>query len=730
MKRLSASVVATMATVATLAVLIALPASGSKPDSATISYKHPSQVFTESHPMNGGSPAGFVQTICNTQQQACDPVTFDVDPTVNGKIDHFAVLTVDFTNPAPSQMGLAQYPPGCPEDDSPTGTCATYFQTSPPYVFPDPGKTTLRLKVVCQACANGTYMLTASLKHVFKAAVLPALGDITPAFHKLQLVDPTTPPGLGGVGPGQLTSQFGEPGIWINKNGYGIVNTFGPTVWITKDAGKTFTKPYDILPQDTYCQSKYAGDADGIVTIDNTFLADNLCLGTDGAVNNESFYNSTGKDADWSPAVLAGGVSDRQWYVVDPKNPNVLYMSFHSFFATDINIFKSTDKGKSFFCPETGLPVTAATSFVDCPVTLTSKSTPPINTTYLDTGLGNVTTRPMIDPRDTNTIYVPYADAPAAHAGTALATRTDSDLTRFRMAVSHDGGKTWAANTDATGQGFVFDSEDGKYFPVTNTSPNDGTMDSTIAHIFIGSTIDNAGNLYILFSLRLGGATPTHLYMMSSKDGGKIWSAPHQVDTGGLNSNVFPTIVAGDAGRIAMAWYGSKSKDFNDTTAEWAEMFSMSTNALDAKPRFSQTLVSNPTIPVHNADICQAGTFCAVTGGNRNLADFQTITSDPCGHAVIVYTDDHQPDAHTVISRQTAGNSLYLKTPKSCAGVASTKPVSAKPTPRVLGEKQTRSSGKHLPATGLDDRALTLAGVLLAAMAAVVLRKLLATRHG
>src|ERR1043166_9026947 len=121
-----------------MAVLVTVPASGSKPETATISFKNPSQVFVESHPMQGGSPAGFVQTICNTQKQACDPVTFTVDPTVNGKLDPFAVLTVDFTNPAPSMMGLAQYPQGCPEDDSPTGTCATYFQTNPPYVFPDP----------------------------------------------------------------------------------------------------------------------------------------------------------------------------------------------------------------------------------------------------------------------------------------------------------------------------------------------------------------------------------------------------------------------------------------------------------------------------------------------------------------------------------------------------------------------------------------------------------------
>jgi hypothetical protein len=719
------------------ALLPVVPATASNPPQATISFAHPTQVFVESHPMQGGARAGLVQTICTTQPDACDPVTFTVDPTVGGAIDHQSLLTVDFENPPPSMMALAQYPEGCPEDSNPAGACATYFQTDPPYVFPDPGKVTMRLKVVCQLCVNGTYKLTVKLTHVFTAALLAAPGDLSPTFAHLQLPDPVTPPGLGGTGPGQLTSQYGEPGIWINRNGYGIVNTFGPTVWITKDGGKTFSKPYDILQNDEYCQSKYAGDADGIVGIDNTFYADNLCLGTDGVVNNESFTNTSGGDpgpggANWGPARLAGGLSDRQWYVVDPKDPKVLYLSFHGFFTPNINVFKSTDRGASFFCPITGVPVTEATSTVDCPVTLTANSPLPVNTTYLDTGAGNVTTRPMIDPTDPQTIYVPYADTVAAHALNSSPSRTDSDLTRFRMAVSHDGGASWTANTDETGQGVIFDSEDGKYFPITNTDPVDGTLDSTIAHIFIGATIDTKGNLYILYSLRLGGQTPTHLYMMSSTDKGKTWSRPHQVDSAGLDSNVFPTIVAGDPGRIAMAWYGSKSKDFNDTKSLWSEMFAESVNALDAHPVFTQSRISTGKTPVHAAEICQAGTFCIFTGdptaggGNRNLADFQTVAVDPCGHAVVVYTDDHAPAAHTVVSRQTAGNSLYTTTAATCAGRAALVPVPIPPKQKVLGEKQKHGT---LPASGLADNSETFAGALILLAAFAIARTVRRTRR-
>jgi hypothetical protein len=253
------------------------------------------------------------------------------------------------------------------------------------------------------------------------------------------------------------------------------------------------------------------------------------------------------------------------------------------------------------------------------------------------------------------------------------------------MAVSRDGGKTWAANTDVTGQGSVIDTEDGTYFPITNTSPVSGDNDSTLAHIFIGSTIDAKGNLYILFSLRLGKTTPTHLYLMTSKNHGLTWSPPHQVDSNGLGSNVFPAIVAGDPGRIAMTWYGSKANDFNDTKSAWSEMYAQSANALAAKPVFTQSRVSSRATPVHAADICQAGTFCAVTGGNRNLADFQSVTVDPCGYAVLVYTDDHAPAAHSVVSRQTAGNRLYTKPAAGCPGSAATHPASV--PPRVLGSR-------------------------------------------
>jgi len=132
---LAAAVVAIPAT-----AILTKPAVASEPSSATISFAHPSRFSSSRRPCRAGRPRVSWQTICNTQPSACDPVTFTVDPTRNGAIDHDSLLTVDFKPSSPSRMAVAQYPEGCPEDTDPTGACATYMQTAPPYLFPDRGR--------------------------------------------------------------------------------------------------------------------------------------------------------------------------------------------------------------------------------------------------------------------------------------------------------------------------------------------------------------------------------------------------------------------------------------------------------------------------------------------------------------------------------------------------------------------------------------------------------------
>jgi hypothetical protein len=653
-----------------LPVLATQPTAAATPGSGTLSYAHPSLSWSGTGMT--GSANSKRTVLCNAQATACDNFSLHFDVRQGGVDDRFAVITLKLTPSDNAQMTMLLYGPGC--DPTKLNGPSCYAVLSNPATIGEPVSGDYVVQVACAACAGASYTVDATLAHIVPN--LPARGDASQVYKLLNLPTPDASKANTAVGGPQLTGQFGEPAIWLNRNGYGVVNTFGPTVWVTRDGGKTFSDAYDIISNDSVCPSGYAGDADAVTGIDNTFYADNLCVGTVGGINNEVFVNQSGGDpgtngANWTGPYLAGGDSDRQWIAPDPVDANILYFSYHDLNQVqDIEVYKSIDKGHTWTCPATGAPANAG----PCPAVVTAGGGPA--QTAPDTLAGNVTTRAMVDPTDHNSIYMPYADAPASHSATAAPTRGDSELTRFRMAVSHDGGATWNANSDPTGQGSVVDANDGSFWP----APASGAEDNVLAHIFIASAMDTKGGLYALFSLRLSGATQTHIYLVTSTDHGATWSTPHQVDSGGLGSNVFPAIAVGDPGRVALGWYGSLSNDFNDPTSLWSMMEATTTDALSARPHFDQVRMSSD-LPVHSADICQAGTLCAVTGGNRNLADYQTGTIDPCGMPVFVYTDDHRANGETVVARQTSGTNLYTTSP--CAASA----------PNAVTQPTTTASG-------------------------------------
>ncbi|HEU5033794.1 MAG TPA: sialidase family protein [Mycobacteriales bacterium] len=187
--------------------------------------------------------------------------------------------------------------------------------------------------------------------------------------------------------------------------------------------------------------------------------------------------------------------------------------------------------------------------------------------------------------------------------------------------------------------------------PITVASRGFDTFDS-----FVVVAVDRSGGLYVVWSERHPAAHATWAMLATSHDGGATWSRPVQVNRVPRTA-VFPWVTAGDRGRIAVSYYGSRAAGISPQqvakTAQWSVYSSFST---DGGRHFSEYRTT-PTM--HRGAICTSGTDCAP--GTRNLLDFFETDLDPNGCLVTAFADDTvDPQAAPAISyvRQTRGPGL------------------------------------------------------------------------
>ncbi|MHB8510456.1 MAG: hypothetical protein ACYDGR_17745, partial [Candidatus Dormibacteria bacterium] len=203
--------------------------------------------------------------------------------------------------------------------------------------------------------------------------------------------------------------------------------------------------------------------------------------------------------------------------------------------------------------------------------------------------------------------------------------------------------------------------------------------------------VDAAGNAYAVYS------DARHVFMARRIAGQSAWSDPVQVDQG-LTSATYPTVVAGDDGRIAVAFYGSTGvvEDASSSTAQWWVYSATSTDATGSSPSFRQSLVSD-----HVAHVGAACSGCPYSGPT-DATEMGTViraTMDRAGRLLVAYTESRGIDgrgdlASVNVARQCSGVSLLknpsLGTPCPPAGqraVGSTsvgplsQPAPAAPTP-------------------------------------------------
>jgi hypothetical protein len=314
--------------------------------------------------------------------------------------------------------------------------------------------------------------------------------------------------------------------------------------------------------------------------------------------------HSTNYGASFPTQSQAGPENDREWLTPLGKS---LILTYHDLAMGIPLIFISTDGGATWKPGGTGGMIFA-----------------PSDPGFQDAKCNTLVSKPVTDARGglyvlTNTSTV----AEDLAGGCATVTALD----RLYLSVSHDGGATFST---------MLINDVSK---ATTGNPTSGSW----GHVFNQLGIDAADNLYIDASGTLDGSSPLRNYLLVSSDHGKTFSKPVPTHVS-PDAQVFPSIAAGQAGQVAVGYYQGNNPAYQANGNNYQFVIDESLNALSPHPTFTHTTLKplKGTTP-HPDGICTDGILCGTplsAGGNRNLADFESITVDPQGHLEIIIPAD------------------------------------------------------------------------------------------
>lgn len=180
--------------------------------------------------------------------------------------------------------------------------------------------------------------------------------------------------------------------------------------------------------------------------------------------------------------------------------------------------------------------------------------------------------------------------------------------------------------------------KNGRYtFSSTLVSSEPGT---NTRQLFITSALDTAGNIYVVWSRQEAKSTDVGIYVAVSTDHGRTFGKPVKMSTGSIRNANFPWVIAGDPGRVAVAFYGTTHKgDSTNNAGPWDVYVTQSTDFLSKRPHLQQVKVSEH--PSHTNPICLSGLGCtAGSAQDRNLGDFFQLDMDPTDGSVVVLWAD------------------------------------------------------------------------------------------
>jgi hypothetical protein len=459
-------------------------------------------------------------------------------------------------------------------------------------------------------CLGAGNVTTASVKAPAPPADLPRPEVAVPKF--------LPPVQLGVVTLGS------EPGVAVAPDGTVYVVSPSVGAWRSDDQGKTykalgkaacaFGVPACPLTTENDANGlDGGGDASFAVGPDGTVYS----AGLSGKSGSIPFQLSTDKGQTWSKGfdVARKNSSDREWIVVNRTGS--VFVSWRDFGS-------SKDRKCDLPVAPLGISCTGPPSAV-----MMARS---------DDG-GTNWTMPIRVSRDGH--EGPIAPDPSS-AWIFLPHVENGSVVVSR---SMDGGASWTTAKVGPAPQDTFD------FPIT--------------------TVDAAGTAYVVWNydpnappvgLPLFGPRPLvvpQVFLSTSKDHGVTWSKPALISPAGKPA-LFPWAVAGDAGRLAVAWYEGTAPTPSDRTPNvWHAAVAMSTSADAEKPAFKESFVSEQ--PNHVGPICTEGSFCTLTGADRSLLDFFEIRLLPDGSPVLAFVGDndvHQATVKIYATRMTDGTKL------------------------------------------------------------------------
>ncbi len=422
---------------------------------------------------------------------------------------------------------------------------------------------------------------------------------------------------------GQEQGNIGEPSIDVdpaNGNIYiasptgipcGISNAECVVFWRSTDGGGSFVQP----APGAFLHPLGGGDDDVIHDGASNVFIDDLRSLVDTGV-----YRSSDRGNTWT-STDTGPCSDRPWLAWGgpnaPTGPATIYETQNSGVCGPgalLQFWRSVDDGLTFL-----------------PVGVVDADLGQLGFTADATVQGAVEAKGAVD-RVSGAIYIAWTTQ-------AIQDATQATSRLLLVAKSTDGGATWHDH-------LVYS----------------GPLGTSIQNLFPVIAVDGSGNVFAAFSTQLSGSL-MGVYLTMSQDGGQTWSTAQRVN-GTAQTAVFPAIAAGEAGKVDLIWIGTSATTVSDPTAQWNIFFGQSRNATASAPKWSIGQVS--TQVMHRGDICNQGLNCNIFGGNRDLADFISVTVDVDGNANAVWTDDASQSPKAIMfAKQIGGPTTGKLPPKS-----------------------------------------------------------------